>query len=267
MIFAITKMLLLVFLNITMNSIKDTGNTVMNSIEEQYINKHLPSKAEKIILNKKSYFTEQLDGKGNKEIVVPFKEKDIDKAIFLLVINYDDKGSTAYKLKGEGNNIERLEFHDVNGDGKKDIVLGTKAGADLHELTVYSHGKNRMHKEFTYSYSKLEIIQDPKANSVIMAFWKRMQQNCFKIELVRWNGKELVEAKDISKKYYLKVVEYYKNLCSLQKDNAWAWYYLAEAQIKTGNKKDAAISIANGVALNKDTPTKQQFEELKSKIN
>jgi len=100
-----------------------------------------------------------------------------------------------------------------------------------------------------------------------MAFWKRMQQNCFKIELVRWNGKELVEAKDISKKYYLKVVEYYKNLCSLQKDNAWAWYYLAEAQIKTGNKKDAAISIANGVALNKDTPTKQQFEELKSKIN
>lgn len=94
-----------------------------------------------------------------------------------------------------------------------------------------------------------------------------MQQNCFKIELVRWNGKELVEAKDISKKYYLKVVEYYKNLCSLQKDNAWAWYYLAEAQIKTGNKKDLAISIANGVALNKDTPTKQQFEELKSKIN
>ncbi|NLZ48234.1 MAG: hypothetical protein GX895_05490 [Clostridiales bacterium] len=262
----IAKILLLGFLGVFNNSIDITGNFLDNSIEEQYINKHLPSKAEKILFKKKNYFTEQLDGKGNKEIIVPFKEKGIDKAIFLLVINYDDTSSTAYKVKGEGSNIERLEFHDINGDGKKDIVLGTRTGMDIHELTVYSHGKNKMHKEFSYSYSKLDILEDSKDSSVVMAFWKRGEQNCFKIELVRWNGKELIEAKDLNRKYFAKVVEYYKNLCSLQRDNAWAWYYLADAQIKAGFKEDAAVSIANGVALNKESPSKQQFEQLKSSI-
>lgn len=260
------KILLFSLLSNYVNPMNFTNDLVNNSIEEQYINKHLPSNAEKMLLNKKSYFTEQLDGEGNKEIIVPFKEKDIDKAIFLLIINYDDKGSTAYKVKGEGTSIDRLEFHDVNGDGKKDIVLGTKTGTDLNEITVYSYGKRKIHKEFTYPYNKLEILQDSKGSSVIMAFWKRLEHNCFKVELVQWNGKELVEVKDLSKKYFIKVVEYYKNLCSLQKDNAWAWYYLAEAQIKTGNKKDALISIANGVALNRESPTKQQFEQLKSSI-
>ncbi|HCW03288.1 MAG TPA: hypothetical protein DGK91_01355 [Clostridium sp.] len=262
---AFIKILLISFLSSSMNLINVKSSIFNNPIEE-YINKHLPSKAEKILFNRKNYFTEDLDGKGNKEIIVPFKEKNIDKAIFLLLINYDDKASTAYRVKGEGHSIERLEFHDINGDRKKDIVLGTKTGTDLNELTVYSYGKNKIHKEFSYSYNKLDILQDTKDGSVTMAIWNRLEQNCFKIELVRWNGKELVEAKDQTKKYFTKVVEYYKNLCSLQNDNAWAWYYLAEAQIKAGNKKDAAISIANGVALNKEFPTKQQFEELKRSI-
>lgn len=236
--------------------------------EEKQISKHLPAEAEVISFTGTEYMKEDLDGDGNKEIVVVYKVKNIEKAVFLLVIAYDNNNSVGYRLKGDGDTVERLEFMDINNCGKKEILFGTNIGGDLFRINVFSYKDSKIGKEFSYTYSKLEFIKtESKDKSTALAFWTRTNDNCYKVSVVRWNGSELVEALDLRKKYFSKVIDYYKELTLKEKDNSFAWYYLADAQIKGGNKKDAMISIAKGVALNKDNPTKQEFEALKKKAN
>jgi bla regulator protein BlaR1 len=235
--------------------------------EEKQILKHLPIEAEKIRFSGMDYILEELDGTGNKEIIVPYKEKDIENAVFLLVINYDDNKSSCYKLKGDGDAVERLEFVDINNDNKKEILLGTQIGTELFRLNVFSYKDGSIDKEFSYSYSKLELLNNKnKEKRTAIALWTKNNGNCYKVAVVRWNGSELVEALDLRKEYFIKVIDYYKELTIKEKDNPLAWYYLADAQIKGGYKKDALTSIAKGVALNKDYPTKQEFEALKIRI-
>jgi bla regulator protein BlaR1 len=236
--------------------------------EERQIAKHLPAEAEKLFYQGVEYLVEQLDGTGNKEIIVPYKMKDIENAIFLLVIQYDDKNSISYKLKGDGESIQRLEIIDINKDSKKEILVGTQMGKELFRLNTFSFNKNGPNKEFSYPYNRLEILDtDDSTKDCAFAFWIEDDNNCYKVNVVRWNGSELVEASDLRRKYFSKVVAYHKELTLKEKDNAFAWYYLADAQIKAGQKKEALVSIAKGVALNKDTPTKQEFEMLKRKCN
>lgn len=48
-------------------------------------------------------------------------------------------------------------------------------------------------------------------------------------------------------------------------DIGFYWYYLADSQIKAGNKKDALESIDKGLSLNTAYPTKESFNKLKEK--
>lgn len=234
--------------------------------EEKLIAKHLPTDAEKLLYKGREYQLEQLDGTGNKEIIVPYKLKNIENAVFLLVIQYDDNNSKSFKLKGDGESLDRLEFVDINRDSKKEVLLGTKMGKEIFRLTTFAYSDNKINKEFSYPYSRLEVLLNENSDKgTALAFWIRDENNCYKVNVVRWNGIELVEAKDLMKAYFSKVVDYHRNLTLKEKDNAFAWYYLADAQIKAGQKKDALESIARGVALNKDLPTKQDFEALKRK--
>lgn len=235
--------------------------------EEKEIAKHLSPEWEKIGFMGAEYLKEQLDGVGNKELIVPFKEKDIEKAVFLLIISYDDNNSISYKLKGDGEFIERLDIVDINKDNKNELLFGTKIGAELFRLNVFSFSKGNISREFSYPYSKFEILNGDAEKNAAMAFWVKDSNNCYKVSVVRWNGSELVEALDLRKKYFPKVAQYYGELTIKEKDNAYAWYYLADAQIKSGYKKEALKAIARGVSLNKDYPTKQEFEELKKKLN
>lgn len=232
----------------------------------EQISRRLPQGAEIIQFDNRNYLKSQLDGKGNKEIIIPFRDVNIKNAIFLFIIYKDENINDSCRLKGDGYDIDKLEVLDINGDGKEEILLGTKIGSDLNRLQVFSFNRNRCFKEFSYSYNKYEIINDNKSKNPAFAFWIKNNGGCYDIEVVRWTGYELIDAPDLYKRYFRKVVDFYKQLSHTQPENPYVWYSLADAQIKIGLKKEALSSIAKGVSLNKELPTKQQFDELKRKI-
>lgn len=206
-----------------------------------------------------------------EEILVVSKDKNINNAFFLIIFN-DVKGNWEVfdTVKGEGYAVDILEFSDIDGDKKDDIIFGLKIGSAYGKVNVYNIINNKINRLFSTTYSKLEIIPKGKygneTNQSALAILIKDTGEAYKTNIVRWNGKELIEAKDIHKHYYKKLVEYYSAKVKEMPEAAFYWYYLAEAQGKARMKEAALMSIAKGVSLDQGYPTKQQFEELKKSI-
>ncbi len=256
---------LILFVNLIYSTIFGTKINMLNHTEAELdqIRKYIPENAEIIQIAEKNFLKVQIDS-SREELIAAFKDPNIKNAVFLEIICGNNQ---VFRLKGDGTDISSVEAVDVVGNGNKEILMGTNIGNDINRLNVFSFDGSKFSKEFTYSYSKYELISENKnSEKAVFAFWLKNRGGFYDIDIVRWNGSELVPVSTLYKRYYPKVVDYYKQAAKTEGNNAYVWYGLADAQIKAGFKKDALISIGNGVALNQPFPTKQQFDELKRKI-
>jgi bla regulator protein blaR1 len=247
-----------------------TGRTEADNLE--ILNFFLPEGSELENANgHKTIVSKDLDGDGKNEILGVYRYKDIKNALFLLVLkNVDNRWEKVGTVKGDGYALDVLSFADIDGDGNSDIIFGVKLGSSYSKLNIYLLKERILTKAFSKTYSKLEILDcinsSSKAKKAALAMWVKDTGDAYKIQVVRWNGMELVPAKDLYRSYYSKVVQYYSEKVKEMPEAAFYWYYLADAQGKAGFKKEALKSIAKGISLNKDYPTKQQFEELKRSV-
>jgi hypothetical protein len=221
--------------------------------------------------NEKLVFKRDIDGDGHKEILAIYKLEKTENVVFLMVIK-DTGGvlSIIDSVKGDGFNFDILSFSDVDGDEKEEILLGTTIGEQYRNLYVFKLKDSVVEKLFSTSYSKFEVIENGiygnTTKQAVLALWYRDIEESFKIKTVRWNGMEFIEAKDVHKYYYVKVMNYYADKISKSPNCAHYWFYLAEAQSKCGLKKEALKSISQGVSLDQSYPSKQHFEDLKNSI-
>jgi bla regulator protein BlaR1 len=73
-----------------------------------------------------------------------------------------------------------------------------------------------------------------------------------------------VNADDQYAEYFREVVVPYDQQLVEQMPGArFAWYYLAEAQVKARMPQEALQSIEQGLSLNIDYPSTYEFEQLK----
>jgi hypothetical protein len=223
--------------------------------------------------NRKLIFTKDTDGDNKEEVLALYRLEKTANALFLIIIeNKDNKWKVIDTVKADGFAFDILEFSDIDGDEKKEILLGTKIGEQSRNLNAYRLLENKADKLFSIPYSRFELIEKNtygnKANNTVLALWNRDIDECFRIRIVRWNGIEFIEVKDkaVNKHYYTKLVDYYIEKIKDKPGLAYYWFYLAQAQGKCGLKTDALRSIAQGVSLDQSYPTKQQFEELKKHI-
>jgi hypothetical protein len=80
-------------------------------------------------------------GTGSHQIVVGWREPDKDGKVGVKIFVADDADATgwhAYWIDNNGMACEDLQVHDLNGDGKKDIIA---AGRASHNLKIYWNGK------------------------------------------------------------------------------------------------------------------------------
>ena len=86
-----------------------------------------------------------LDGDGLEESAAAFFRANAADDPLPLKIYFFRKGSggeynVSYALEGEGNNIYSIDYEDLDGDGRKEVVVSWQLTTQANVLTVYSLG-------------------------------------------------------------------------------------------------------------------------------
>ena len=113
-----------------------------------------------------------LDGDGKEEAVAFFRKSTDDKPLKIYIFTAKDNTyqQTAV-IEGSGNSIYSIAYSDLDGDGKTELIVGWKVGAELQALSVYSlrSGKPEELMRTPYvKYAVTDLNQDQKQELVVM---------------------------------------------------------------------------------------------------
>ncbi|MCT4606202.1 MAG: VCBS repeat-containing protein [Marinisporobacter sp.] len=206
---------------------------------------------------------EDLDGDGKYEIIVTY---ELQGEMYAMVLKEDDGKWYKLTIKGAGYGINYMDFADITGSGKKDLLVGWQIGNIWGDMDLYTWEKNTMKKIANgLSYSKADTFQSAEDKSIELGLWSHITGDVYDIQLVHWDGRKLTHVKD-SRKYYIeRVIPYYKEKVKEIPESPYGWYYLADAQINGGIPKEALKSIVKGMALKKLNPSKREFLALRKR--
>lgn len=110
---------------------------------------------------KSAVVTEDLDGDGIKEAFAFYSTSDSEETVMHLNVIVKDKKK--YKSVDDNSKsasgIERIDFYDLNGDGKKEIIVGWEIYAESEkQLAVYQFEKNALTQIMSQKYTNYLCI-------------------------------------------------------------------------------------------------------------
>lgn len=209
-----------------------------------------------------------MNGDGKLEIVAAYR---LCKETYVLIAKEcNNKLSTHINIKGPGHDVNYLGFADITGDGRNDLLIGWQTGDEYAELQILSWDFNRIRTIVNgIQYSLIEIDDLPseygRDGKKEVVLWKRINEDAFLVEILRWDGRRLVPVDEIYPSYFDKVISYFENKANQKHKNALYYYCFADAQIKAGNYQKALNSIKEGMSFKDDCLLKKEFMLLKKK--
>jgi len=174
-------------------------------------------------------------------------------------------------VKGKGYNITDFEVAPITSKYKNNLVVGWQVGAIWSDLSVYELIDSKLidlingNKYFSViDVADIESAQE-KNGTYELALWIHDTGEAYRLEIYRWSDNKLELALDVYPYYFKKVADYYKKVLN-EKDSTNYWYYLANAQIKTGNIKEACQSIDKALSFEYPYPSIEKLMRLKKQI-
>lgn len=219
--------------------------------------------------------SEDLNGDGKNETVAFYKTNESAPKVGMIVLTQvsDSKWEKIYDTKAEeAYDVDYLKLADVDGDGKDDIIAGWTISGQTKAMDIFSLKDSAVKKLASDYYSKIDVEDMKDKNGKTdgkteIALWVHDTGEAYSVDVLRWNGAALESAKDVYPSYFNKVVAYYQGKVKEMPEASFYWYYLADAQIKVNDMKDALTSINKGLELSKQNPKSypgtEAFEELK----
>lgn len=139
---------------------------ILNENIENNINLILPLKSN----NLKSSGEIDFDNDEENEIYIFYKNNDM-LGVMILKKNINNKLSFFKKFETIGNEIEYANFIDLNGDGVKEIVLGTSEKSGIYKNLVIFDIKKSETQIFSQKYSDIIIDKfEQSENNKILLF-------------------------------------------------------------------------------------------------
>ncbi|EJO5347041.1 hypothetical protein NRP93_001108, partial [Clostridium botulinum] len=210
-----------------------------------------------------------LDGDGILELIAAYKWQG---EIYIIVLKYYcGTWYMADTVKGKGYNITYFGAAPVTSRYKNNLVVGWQVGAIWSDLSVYEWTdmglKDLINGNKYFSLIDLTDIKGIQGKDGIyeLALWIHDTGKAYKVQIYRWSGDKFTLALDVYPYYFKKVANYYKRLLK-EIDSTTYWYYLADAQIKTGNIQGALESIDRALDSEYPYPSKEELMDLKAQI-
>ena len=115
-----------------------------------------------------------LDGDGKEEAAAAFfrvatTEDSGSRPLQIYIFRKDADGNydIAYNMEGEGNNIDSIYYEDLDGDGRKEVIVGWQLTTRVNVLSVYALGPTEpteptelIHATYNESYSLVDLDGD-----------------------------------------------------------------------------------------------------------
>jgi len=237
------------------------------------IERYLPPMAE-IVLLKMPYKSPavgmaDLDGDGVIELVGAYYWQG-EVYIIVLKCSYND-WYVADTIKGKGYNITYFGVAPIISRKENNLIVGWQVGAIWSDLSVYEWTnkglKDLINGNKYFSRIEVEDIKGTQGSDGLyeLALWSHDTGDAYKVDIYRWMNGKLILASDLYSQYFKRVANYYHKLLE-KKDSTTYWYYLADAQIKTGNTKEALKSIDRALGYEYPYPSKEELVSLKNQI-
>ncbi|SHI37501.1 tetratricopeptide repeat protein [Desulfofundulus thermosubterraneus] len=84
-----------------------------------------------------------------------------------------------------------------------------------------------------------------------LAVWVKDTGDAMAVDVLRWDGKNLISAEDVYLAYFPRVVEYYRKRVREHPQASFYWYYLADALVKVREYRQALEAAEKGMAADK----------------
>ncbi len=106
--------------------------------------------------NRSAIITEDIDGDKTEEAFVFYATSEDD--VLSMHVNFIRKGNKEWKSVAEtsviASDVEKVDFCDLNGDGKKELLIGWEVyGSSEKKLGVYSLENNKINELFLSKYT------------------------------------------------------------------------------------------------------------------
>ncbi len=259
----------------TSNSIKLKGSYNMwnSKYIEDEIRRYLPPMAEIVLLKlpykRPAVGIADLDGDGLMELVGVYT---LQGEIYIIILKrYYNDWYVADTVKGKGYNITYFGVAPITSRKQNNLIVGWQVGAIWSDLSVYEWTdkglKDLIDGNKYFSSIEVEDIKGTQGSDGLyeLALWRHDTGDAYKVDIYRWLNDKFVLAPDLYPQYFKKVVNYYQKLLE-KKDSTTYWYYLADAQIKTGDTKGALKSIDRALDSKYPYPSKEELLNLKNQI-
>lgn len=134
-----------------------------------------------------------LDGDKELEYVVKYRTQDKEKPLRIMILSRkDDKVEFKDEIKSVGEDFDTVEYIDIDGDGKKEIIAGFKAGENLSKgISIYKYDNGKAIEIFEEYYSEYIIrdITKDRRKEIILIKENEKEDKSFAILYVYHDGK------------------------------------------------------------------------------
>lgn len=262
------------------DTIKAPSSAVIN-INDNEINKAIKENLSEDIkimppknaLNEKAIVQKDLDGDGKNELIVTIQSKANSYTGGILVLK-QEKGRWNKLLYtyGEGKVTAQIDFTDIDGDGKDEILISNFIGGSAgNGLSIYKCDKDKLNLIAKAYYKKMFIEDMTDANGkkdgkFEIALWLKDTGDLYYVEVFRYESGKLTAAKDVYPYYFKTVEEYYKTKLEGEfKGSAALCYHYTDALVKAGKAKEALGYIEKfNFDLYKKTPYEIGIRAIKA---
>jgi len=210
-----------------------------------------------------------LDGSPQKGLIISFLMDNEIRTLFLK--KQDEYWCKNGEVSCYGyDSLDYRDTADLTGEGKRQLLLGVTSGNESPTLYAYSLDDGTFIELFARSYDRIELLPSSRGPDsqakTWLALWNKKDENTYDIEVLRWNGSELVPAKNPALYYFNRVAPYYATKIRQTPDDAHLWYNLADSLVKAGAYRDSIIAINAGMKHKMEPSLRDRYEELKRSL-
>lgn len=181
------------------------------------------------------------------------------------------KGNLGYSIKssfrGEESCLSDLIIKAI--DCNLYVFAGFRIEEDLNKLYILTLKSGKLSKAFEnneFFYSKM-YLEDLKGDcNYELILWVKDVDKAYNIDIYNIKNNEIKKTEKYDKKYYDKVVDYYKGLIDSYEDERIYPYYLALAYEKKGEYKKALVVINKLMSSDNPYPSSEKLKELKQRL-